>query len=383
MPHPQHQQTNCKRSWAEWQATGQDSKSMIADPLFRGVQHERSSTSNNSTERQVRPPLSPADFTLALTSPAIQVGFDPQLVTAVVGTVGPSAAARFDWKPWKCEEGLKAKVAENTLPGGSRGEGTGTGERGGIHVLHQVAVAAASTTSSSSSSSTSQQVAVAGAYQCDEPGVPGNGSVSGNGIWACGDVAVWHCDVGSVLTGATFAYCEGGGNNGGWSSPPPKCAPSPLPTCLETGSAVEPDHLVADGAPSHSLLRSPRRGFFITQQDDGNLCVYKGSGPGDNKGLVWCSGGADHHLPAQPFATVLQTDGNLCTYSSTSTGHRNVWCSNTPVCKAKACSLWASLGDDGRFCIHRTAAGATCPTTLPGAPTSTSSSPPVWCSPHS
>ena len=29
--------------------------------------------------------------------------------------------------------------------------------------------------------------------------------------------------------------------------------------------------------------------YFLALQDDGNLCEYKGSGPGANKGFVWCA----------------------------------------------------------------------------------------------
>src|SRR5262249_53096901 len=34
---------------------------------------------------------------------------------------------------------------------------------------------------------------------------------------------------------------------------------------------------------------APAGQFFTILQNDGNLCTYKGTGPADNKGLLWCS----------------------------------------------------------------------------------------------
>ena len=101
-------------------------------------------------------------------------------------------------------------------------------------------------------------------------------------------------------------------------------------------------------------------------------CIYKGSGPGSNGGEVWCSGG---HGPVGTYSTILQDDGNLCTYPGTLAADelrspQASWCSGSPVCVGKTCQLWASLGDDGRFCIHH---GSSCSSAPAG--------PAVWCSP--
>jgi hypothetical protein len=386
----------CNRSWDEWRAAGHDTASMIADPQFQfeqgvtavgGIESSRGGSAHGQhgqhgqhgryeqhEHQPALPPISPADFVLAPTSPALVLGFDPLLMTAVVGTVGPSAAARFDW-----QHQCASSSAADSSSGGGAGLGGGTG--------------------------------AASPYQCGPPGVPANGTVSGSGVWACGDVAVWHCSEGYVLTGATFAYCRGGssahsgthsGTHNGWSSPPPTCVPLPVPTCLQTGSATVPDRLTAGPASRHSILHAAAGGFFITQQEDSNLCVYKGSGPTDNKGEVWCSGGGAH--PTLAFATVLQTDGNLCTYppaavhlesrskepqtdpttalttevwSPSAQESSSVWCSGSPVCKEKPCQLWAALGDDGRFCVYHNDDGAPCQTKS----RSSATNPPVWCSP--
>lgn len=36
-------------------------------------------------------------------------------------------------------------------------------------------------------------------------------------------------------------------------------------------------------------LVAPNRAFHLMQQGDGNLCTYRGTGPGDNRGRVWCT----------------------------------------------------------------------------------------------
>ena len=239
-------------------------------------------------------------------------------MTAIVGRVGPKTSAQFQWQP-QCKD--RDSSDEDT-------ETTST---------------------------------------CNHPGIPANGSVSGNGHWGCGDVAVWHCNPGTVLTGATFAYCLASG----WTSRAPECVPAPAPTCLYTSGGV--DRLTS--GTSLSTFHAPNSQFFLDQQSDGNLCVYKGSGPAHNQGEVWCSG-ADKAGPGQ-YSTVMQTDGNLCTYANAATSSSQdsapVWCSDTPVCAEHPCDLWAALGDNGRFCVHR---GATCNEGHEAAP--------VWCSaaPH-
>ena len=77
-------------------------------------------------------------------------------------------------------------------------------------------------------------------------------------------MAVWHCLPGTVLTGATFAYCLADG----WTAQAPSCVPAPLPTCLTSGGGGTAR--LTSGSPVASL-QSPNKHFFIIQQTDGNL----------------------------------------------------------------------------------------------------------------
>jgi hypothetical protein len=65
--------------------------------------------------------------------------------------------------------------------------------------------------------------------------------------------------------------------------------------------------------------------FFAIQQSDGNFVVYKGSGPADNQGWQW---GTQKTAGGGKFILVVQGDGNLCSYSGDqpSDGGR-LWCS--------------------------------------------------------
>jgi len=40
--------------------------------------------------------------------------------------------------------------------------------------------------------------------------------------------------------------------------------------------------------------------YYLILQDDGNMCVYKGSGPNDNQGRIWCSGTNGKQQKANP-----------------------------------------------------------------------------------
>lgn len=94
---------------------------------------------------------------------------------------------------------------------------------------------------------------------------------------------------------------------------------------------------------------SPQSIYFLILQDDGNMCVYRGSGPNDNQGYIWCSGtngkiqqpnpayaaangkygknwiASGSTLAAGDFvgstngglALIMQTDGNLVLYTFT------------------------------------------------------------------
>ena len=205
----------CNRTFEQWRASGEDAGSVIADPQF-AAEH----------------PRVPADFKVGPGSPALKLGFRPELVTPIAGSVGPKAEARFDWRP-QCGKKRSSSGGPSTT------------------------------------------------FSCGPPGTPANGSVSGNGVWNCGDVAVWHCLPGTVLTGATFAYCLADG----WTAQAPSCVPAPLPTCLTSGGGGTA-RLTSGSAVAS--LQSPNKQFFIIQQTDGNLCAHPRPSPRCASLHLWC-----------------------------------------------------------------------------------------------
>lgn len=54
--------------------------------------------------------------------------------------------------------------------------------------------------------------------------------------------------------------------------------------------------------------------MFMIQQGDGNLCIYKGSGPSDNKGFVWCSGAAERAAPEDKHFRTTYEASKLSTF---------------------------------------------------------------------
>jgi hypothetical protein len=97
---------------------------------------------------------------------------------------------------------------------------------------------------------------------------------------------------------------------------------------------------------------TPTPNYFLILLDDGNMCIYLGSGPSDNQGFIWCSNTSEKQKQPNPnFAAtkgkfgknwipssstlspgdfigstngstylIMQSDGNLVLYTSTTSG---------------------------------------------------------------
>lgn len=101
-------------------------------------------------------------------------------------------------------------------------------------------------------------------------------------------------------------------------------------------------------APGQYLV-SPHGYFHAITRADGNLCVHKGSGPADDRGILWCG---VHDGPAGSYSAALGTDGRLCTYAGTSARDaRSVaWCSGP---SGLGVNFYWTQQDDGNLCIYK------------------------------
>ena len=98
---------------------------------------------------------------------------------------------------------------------------------------------------------------------------------------------------------------------------------------------------------SNKYLVSDNKAFFLIMQSDGNLVVYKGSGPSDNKGALWSSGTSGK---GESFA-IMQSDGNFVVYkgSAPAPPQMPTWNSKT---SGKGESF-AIMQDDGNFVVYK------------------------------
>ena len=98
---------------------------------------------------------------------------------------------------------------------------------------------------------------------------------------------------------------------------------------------------------SNKYLVSDNKAFFLIMQSDGNLVVYKGSGPSDNKGALWSSGTSGK---GESFA-IMQSDGNFVIYkgSGPSDNKGALWNSKT-FGKGES---FAIMQDDGNFVVYK------------------------------
>lgn len=106
-------------------------------------------------------------------------------------------------------------------------------------------------------------------------------------------------------------------------------------------------------------MASVKKQAFVDMQGDGNVCVYKGSDPSHNAGLIWCSG-----TKQAGAELVMQGDGNLCARVNQSES----WCSGSSVPSCTNCPFFARVSDVGRgICVYK------------GSPESPPADP-HWCS---
>ncbi len=76
------------------------------------------------------------------------------------------------------------------------------------------------------------------------------------------------------------------------------------------------------------FLRAEDGGYFAYMQEDGNFVLYRGSGPGDNRGVVWATNTAG---PPGEYFAYMQEDGNLVVYRGSGPDDNRgvVWATNT------------------------------------------------------
>lgn len=101
---------------------------------------------------------------------------------------------------------------------------------------------------------------------------------------------------------------------------------------------------------TQDILVSNNGLFFAALQPDGNLCVYRGTGPGDNLGLLWSS--RTSAGPIGQYFLAMQGDGNLCVYKGTGPQDNKgyFWGSQS---SRQAGEYFVVLQDDGNFCIYK------------------------------
>jgi hypothetical protein len=88
--------------------------------------------------------------------------------------------------------------------------------------------------------------------------------------------------------------------------------------------------------------------FCVCLNDDGNLCISRGSTP-DSSQTIWCSGNVKSK--GLSHCAYLHDNGNLCIYNSELPDSKtNTWCSKN--CGPVGSPHCAYLHDDGNLCIY-------------------------------
>jgi hypothetical protein len=98
-------------------------------------------------------------------------------------------------------------------------------------------------------------------------------------------------------------------------------------------------------------LLSDNNAYFAIMQSNGQLAVYRGTGPADNHGNIWASPGGIKGSDA--FFAIMQSNGQLAVYRGTgpADNHGNVWASpiSTTLPSRKS---FVIIEDDGNFTVY-------------------------------
>ncbi len=94
-----------------------------------------------------------------------------------------------------------------------------------------------------------------------------------------------------------------------------------------TASVLAPGGVLQQG----QYITSPTKKCYLTQQTDGNLVLYAGSGPSAKGALLWNAGTTGS---GGVFYTIMQGDGNLVTYSGTPSAQTGMLWSTATVARA-------------------------------------------------
>jgi hypothetical protein len=155
-----------------------------------------------------------------------------------------------------------------------------------------------------------------------------------------------------LATNKGYQYFGVGGNNR--KDTVKKCIGyNDLQTAQQNGLSKKCKNQTAGGSAAASIYATDNNNTlgnsFLILQDDGNMCIYGGTGPSDNQGAIWCSGTNGKKQASNPIyaaakgkygknwitsnstlvagdfvgstngniALVMQTDGNLVLYTFT------------------------------------------------------------------
>lgn len=99
---------------------------------------------------------------------------------------------------------------------------------------------------------------------------------------------------------------------------------------------------------TNEFLCSRNGFFFAVLKPDGNLAVFRGSGPKDSQGYLWGSG----KTSAGPHFAYMQTDGNFVIYDGSGPDDRKaaLWATDTDRGQGNYVIV---LQDDGNLCLYR------------------------------